>query len=47
VATVKAEIGFFFPDFNIEQWFKNEESFFRNNQVNFDNKLMQHIVKSK
>ncbi len=38
----KLEIKFFFPEFQMEKWFAEEEEYFANNNVKFDEMLIEH-----
>ncbi|XP_044252824.1 nucleoside diphosphate kinase 6-like [Tribolium madens] len=43
--SVKKEIGLFFPQFNIEQWYQLDEPKFRLNQIEFIQENFVHIIK--
>ena len=42
--SAKREIAYFFPNFNPELWFREEEEYFRNNQIGFDEEKCEHIL---
>lgn len=44
--SARREIAFFFPDFNIDDWYKHCEEAFRNNEVRFDPERWVHRVRS-
>lgn len=39
------EISFFFPDFDFEFWYKNDEPQFRNGNVEFLEEIFEHKIK--
>ncbi|XP_054718792.1 nucleoside diphosphate kinase 6-like [Uloborus diversus] len=43
--TARREISFFFPNFNMEEFYKYQEPYFRNNEVMFDPKHCVHKIK--
>ncbi|GFO40743.1 nucleoside diphosphate kinase [Plakobranchus ocellatus] len=43
-ATAKREVGFFFPEFDFEKWYKEEHQLFQRDLVEFDPHLLQHIA---
>ena len=43
--TARKEIIFFFPEFNIEQWYKQEARYFEDGEVYFDKNLDVHVRK--
>lgn len=44
--TARREISFFFPDFNMDDFFKYQEILFRNNEAVFDSECFVHRIKS-
>lgn len=44
VESAKKEIKFYFPDFNIDQWYVNEEEAFRKGDVGYDEEKMVHFI---
>lgn len=42
--TAKREIGIFFPEFNYEEWFVNEEPKFRTGCLKFIPDKFRHLV---
>jgi len=44
--TARREISFFFPNFNMEEFFKYHEIAFRNNEVSFDPERCVHRIKT-
>ncbi|CAH0564284.1 unnamed protein product [Brassicogethes aeneus] len=45
--SAKREIGIFFPEFNYDKWFKEDEMHFRNNDVHFVPSLFIHQINNK
>ncbi|GFR75425.1 nucleoside diphosphate kinase [Elysia marginata] len=43
-ATAKKEVGFFFPEFDIDKWYKEQHKFFQNDLVEFDPDKLQHFA---
>ncbi|XP_059156656.1 nucleoside diphosphate kinase 6-like isoform X2 [Physella acuta] len=41
--TARREINFFFPEFNIDQWFEQQHDYFYKDLVEFDASVCQHI----
>ncbi|KRT80610.1 hypothetical protein AMK59_5490, partial [Oryctes borbonicus] len=44
--SARREIGIFFPEFNYENWYNDEEQYFRTSDVEFSNDLFIHRIKS-
>lgn len=42
--SARREIHFFFPDFDIEEWYKNEEVYFRMGQVKYCENKNEHVL---
>jgi nucleoside-diphosphate kinase len=42
--SVKREIAILFKDFNIKDWYENEESYFQSKKLIFDPNLFIHII---
>ena len=42
--SAKREIGVFFPDFDIDEWLKDQEPFFKNGTIKFDPEKCVHAV---
>lgn len=42
--SVLKEIGVFFPEFDIDNWYKKEEESFRNNNVTFAKEKFVHLL---
>ena len=40
----RREIGFFFPEFNIEEWYRTEEPLFREGNVKFCEEKDKHVI---
>ncbi|KAK3791613.1 hypothetical protein RRG08_002966 [Elysia crispata] len=43
-ATARKEVGFFFPEFDFEEWYRRQHPLFINDLVEFDPEKMQHIA---
>ncbi|XP_014673375.1 PREDICTED: nucleoside diphosphate kinase 6-like isoform X2 [Priapulus caudatus] len=39
------EVGFYFPDFNVDEWFVKQEPAFAKGEVSFDEKTCIHVPK--
>ncbi|XP_034934330.1 nucleoside diphosphate kinase 6 isoform X2 [Chelonus insularis] len=42
--SVKREIKIFFPNFNVKEWYDNEEMYFNSEKIHFDPELFLHII---
>jgi len=42
--SARKEIDFFFPDFDVDQWYQLEEPHFRAGDVVIDTEIMQHVI---
>ena len=45
VDNARIEMNFFFPEFDLDDWYANEEGQFHKNEMIFDNDLLKHIIK--
>ena len=45
--SAKREIGVFFPDFDVDGWYKEQEELFREGKVRFDSELMEHRLEKE
>ena len=43
-ATARREVGFFFPEFNFEDWYREQHKYFQNDLVEFDPEKLQHFA---
>jgi hypothetical protein len=41
------EIAFFFPEFNIQNWYKENEIHFLQNKIKFNKNLLEHVALDK
>lgn len=44
VESAQREIGFFFPEFCVEEWMRKEEPFFRSGQIHYDYQKLTHTL---
>lgn len=44
VENAREEINFFFPEFDIDKWYIENEKYFLENKVKFDENLNEHII---
>lgn len=42
VDNARNEMKIFFPDFDADDWYKNEEEYFLNSRISFNSELSEH-----
>lgn len=43
VENAREEIKFFFPEFDIDKWYAENERYFLENKIKFDENLIEHV----
>ena len=44
VESARLEISFFFPEFDINDWYEKNENYFLENKVKFNSDLIEHEI---